>query len=461
MEKKLPNILFYLTATLCLFSIINFLLNPIVSDDTGFYLAVAKEFYSGKVYFHEIGITYNPLSIIAVGIPFLFDNNPNYIWHLLINILVIICSSIILYKISNKILTNKKYSLFFASFFVLVCLILDGRFIMLEPLSIFFQLLALYIYFVFNDTKKLKYLLLVGLFTSLSFLSKQYGLFILLPIVFDVLVKRELFFKKLSFLAIGGFFPLILFYLYLNAYGVNTTQFIAFILGKGFELDYGIGTALNTNILTYPIDLLYVILFNLYIFIIPIYFFKYFQQLDSNKYLIISSFLASTLILYFASYWHYFQYLIPYLIILFIYLFQSVDIIRYKKFGLLLFFISIVFISGYSISSYNSNITTLNDQKKEQLILNKFIPEGAQVFLHGPSPAYYYLCNLKSINLRYVGYEFPGYLFPETIVKNLNSGAYIVTNTKSFKLYEKIVSNFILKTITIDNKEYIIIQKPQ
>ena len=52
--------------------------------------------------------------------------------------------------ILQKITANKKENTFYALFFVLVSLLLDGSYLMLEPISVFFQLIGLLFYLETN-----------------------------------------------------------------------------------------------------------------------------------------------------------------------------------------------------------------------------------------------------------------------------------------------------------------------
>lgn len=457
-DQKIFSVLFYMTTLLCLLLIGSHVAYPIISRDSGYYLSIARDFYAGNIYFHEIGTNYNPLSIITFGIPYLFDENPDYIWHLSIHFLTLICSTIIFYKILARILSIKIYNLFFSSFFLLVNLNLDGGYILLEPLSVLFQLVSLNLYLSFLEKDNFRNIFLSGLFVSLAFLSKQYGLFIALPIGVDLLLRKRRA-KNSMFIILGFLLPLFLFFNYLNTYGVGLVKFGKYILGMGFELDQGNGTALYSNVYSNMLSVAFVLLYDLYLLLIPFLILKYYSKLDDKKYLFVMLSLSSLLVLFFAFYLHYFQYIIPFWIILFVYLFQNDIGEKLKKVSVLLFIISIFFMGFYSIHSLNWKKESLATRKEELLIVKANIPLGSEAYLDGLSQSLYYTCGFKSINLKNISYSFPGYFYPITIVRNLKPGAYIIVSKDKFHLYEKIITNCTFNEISINSKDYVVIRK--
>ena len=459
MDNRIFKILFYLTLGLNVFLIVSYLVYPIVGDDSGFYIAAARELYSGKIYFKELGISYNPLSIIVFGFPYLFADHPGYGWHLAMNILFVLSASVIFYNILKLLYTPKVYNLLFASFFVLLSLVLDGKDVMLEPVSVFFQLSAFYLYLSYINKPKLSRVFFVGLFISLAFLSKQYGLFIAVPIGVDLLWRSKMKIKDLSSLALGFLIPLTIFFLYLFYYGMSFPEFINYVLGKGVTLDIGNGTGIATSFFTYPLDFVYVIIFNLYVILIPFLLIKYYNKLDNRKTLIILAALLSLSVLIFANYWHYYQYIVPFWIILFVYLFQNSSSRKFKILVALTFAVSISFIGMHSVLSFQRKKQDLNKQQMVSTELSRYIPHGSEVYLDGLSPSYYYVCHLRSINLRMIGFSFPGYFYPKTIVNYLKPGAFLVVSEPKVDNYAGLLSDCEINKVELNNQVFFIIRK--
>jgi len=453
--KFIVNLLTVSLAAINLVLISNYIIYPIIDVDSGYYLAMAREIYAGKVYFHEIGIPYNPLSIVTMGIPYLFSSDPDYFWHLLVNMIVFLCSTKLIYNILSFISKDKYLNRFYALFFLLLCLVLHGKHALLEPLSVCFQLIALWLFLKTKKDSKTLQILLVGLFIALAFLSKQYGLFIAVPIGIQIFIDKKNIIKKILLLGMGFLLPLVVFYTYLSRYNVSLPLFLKYILGQGLEMDQGNGTSLETTFFTYPMDSLYILLFNLYILLVPYLILKYFKKLNNNKYLFIITCLISFMVLYFANYWHYYQYIIPYTIILYVFLSQNGEI---KKKSIILPLVSICFLSFYALNSLNKKENVEKYRKETELFLNK-IPERSEVFLSGPSQLFYYTCKFKSINLKNIGYTFPNYLFPKTIVNNLKTGSYIVVSEKQFNIYKELIEKYSINEILLNDKKYIVIKK--
>ncbi len=437
---------------------VSYLSYPLVGPDSGYYLSIAREFYSGNVYFIDIATAYNPLAIMVLGIPFLFSNHPDPRFSLMINLMVIWSSAFVLYSILQKIKDNKKEHIFYALFFVLGSLLLDGSHLMLEPLSVFFQLTGLLFYLKNKESNATKYLIFAGVAFVLSFLSKQYGLFILAPIGIDIIVNKNSIAKKIVLVSIGFLFPLALFYYYLSSNGASFLEFIQYILGKGIELDKGTGTGINYSITTYLIGFVVFLFYNLYVLFIPILFFKNRKNFDVKNGLFISIVPFSLLVLLSASYAHYFQYVLPYALIAFACLTKtsSIQISKYKDVA---FLISILIMCTISLVSYSRKQNKIALQEVTLQRLSSVIPRASKVYLDGISPAFYYLCDYKSLELNRIGFTFPGYFYPKTIIKNMEKNSYLVVSKDAYLSYRSQVSSFSKKEITINSQTFFVLKK--
>ena len=371
---------------------------------------------------------------------------------------IIWSSAFVLYSILKKIKVNKNQNVFYALFFVLVSLLLDGSYLMLEPISVFFQLIGLLFYLINKESKATKYLLFAGVAFAFSFLSKQYGLFILAPIGIDILLNKNQIVKKVMVVGIGFLIPILLFYCYLSANGASFLEFINYIFGKGIHLDRGNGTGINYNLATYLIGFGLFVFYNFYILFIPILFFKNRKSIDYKKVLFILILPFSLLVLLSASYAHYFQYVLPYTLLAFAYLnyaFVS-PISKYKD---VVFLISIGIMSTISVVSYTRKQDKIDLQEVTLQQLSAVIPAQSEVYLDGISPAFYYLCDYKSIQLATIGFTFPGYFYPKTIVKNMRKNSFLVVSKEAYLSYRSQVGRFSKKEITINNQIFFALKK--
>lgn len=451
--KLVTAIVFLLNALL----ICNFILYPIVSADSGYYLAIAREFYQGKTYFVDIGTIYNPLAIVTVGLPFLFDSNPDIRYHILINIGIIILAGFCFYKLSTSFLKKKEWNYLLTSFFVLLLLYNDGRYVILEPLSVVFQLVALIFYLNYLKTHVISRLFVMGICISLAFLSKQFGLFIVIPIGLSMLMNKRALLIQIAVTAFGCIIPLVIFYFSIHNSTFTIADFVQSILGKGFAIDNGNGTGLELDFKSRILFLLIFIATNLYLIVLPFYLNR---ALNTKHFVMITVALFSSFtVLFFAFYQHYFIYVIPYLLLLFALVIDQTHTNLFQWKAFILVTLSIGLITFSLASSFNSKKEIYQSQLKYASQLNAIVPTNSKVYLSGIMPSFYYSCQFNSIDSKKVSYAFSGYLFTSTIVKYLDKSEYLVVSKDSYKAYQKVTAELKVSKHLIDKEEIYIIQK--
>lgn len=464
MKEQFKNYNIYIASVfICALSLLYFFFSyPYLSNDCGYYLQVMQEMYNGNLYFKDIASPYNPLGISILSIPKTLIDPTDSRHHLFINILVMLLSSFILFKILNSILQNKKLNILFCIQFFTICLIYDGAFLMLEPTSILFLLLALYCYLKQRNTTNNYFLFCTGIFISLSFFSKQYALFILLPIGIDLILNRKQFIKKSIILGLGVAFPIALLFAFYSFNGVDFMQYIKYISGKGVNLDSGNGTGLNSSFnSTGLINYLVLMIFVLFV---P-YLLKNKKQDIKNKVFFVLLLVSAFSVFIFASYYHYFQYLFPFTLILIAYALSSTKSFSTKKIFHASLIISTIMLVLLTVKSITGQKKYYERQAINEKILLEVIPKNETVYISGIRPAFYHLGNYKSINLKDIGYSFPGYFFPETIIKNLQKGNYLVLTKNYLNDYEKYLDLFEKETVffkgkkSFDNEVFILKKK--
>lgn len=455
---NIKKLALFIVVVSIVFLSISYFSYPLVGADSGFYLAYSREFYNGNSYFIDIATSYNPLAIITLGIPFLFSTHPDPRFSLMINMFFIWMSSFVLFTILQKIKSNKTDNVFYALFFVLGTLLLDGSHLVLEPISVFFQLLGLLCYLLNKESNRYSYLFFAGIAIALSFLSKQYGLFILAPIGIDILLNKKEILKKSLLLGIGFIFPVALFYCYLSNNDASFIEFINYILGKGMHFDRGNSTGINYTITTYLIGFGLFLFYNLYVLLIPYLVIKNRNYLDSKNLLFIIILPFSLLVLVVASYAHYFQYVLPYSILAFVFLSQMTTT-PISKFKDVVFLISILIMSAISVLSFTRKQDKIDLQEEGIQQLSAVIPTNSEVYLDGISPAFYYLCDYKSIQLNTIAFTFPGYFYPKTIVQNMKKNSFLVVSKEAYLSYRSLVGTFSKKEITIKNQTFFVLKK--
>ena len=458
MNSLIKKVSLLILVSLLFFLTISDLLHQYIGTDSGYYLATARDFYNGKIYFIDIATPYNPLSIVILGIPFLFSDSPNPAFSLLINFIFIWGSAYFLFKILQRINKNDDANFFYSLFFVLVVLVLDGSQLMLEPISVFFQLLGLTFYLKSKESNKYHYLTIAGICFACSFLAKQYGLFILAPIGIDILLSKRAVLKRIFFIGIGFFLSILSFYCYLACNGATFYEFVNYIMGMGVKLDTRNRTGINYSLLLLLLAILKFLILNLYLVLIPVLIFLKKKNIESKDYLFVLLFPFSLLIFLSAYYAHYFQYVLPYGLIAFVILLRNMDH-NWQKLKSILFLISIIITGSISIISYSKKRAKIDFQEKFAKVLNENIPLNSKVYLDGPSPAFYFLCHFNSINSNVIGYTFPGYFYPKTIVKHLDDNDFLVVSQNKYSLYKKWLQHYKIKKIMINEKCFFVIKK--
>lgn len=433
---------------------------PVLGPDSGFYLSVARMMYSGKIFFTEIAVPYNPLAIATVGLPYLFTEQPDYRWSLLVNTFFTFGCSILLFYILQHFKNNSKsFNVFVSLFLILLNLSFDGSHILLEPISVFLQLSALGIYLMYRQKLQFSLLFVSGIFLGLSFLAKQFGLFLLLPIGIDILIRRKNIIKEGCLLLIGALLTPGLLFFYYYAKGVDFSSYLEYILGKGMHLDMGNGTGFDYNYKELLFALANFGIFNLYLLVLPPLLFVYRKKIERSAVLFLLLPVSSLLVLYFASYSHYFLYIMPYCLITAAYLIHLADRKKLKNAVAFSFVFSLFFLSWHTVIDLKARPALCKEQRESTLVIRNEIPPHSEVFLDGPSQAYYSLGTFNSIKLDKIGFVFPSYFYTQTIMEYLNSGSYLIVSSEKLQKYVSYRSAFDQKEIMVEGKRYYVLKK--
>ena len=429
-----------------------------VSYDCGYYLSVARDMYHGNTFFTDIAVSYNPLGILMIGLPYLFTENTTYTMHVFVNLMVIILGSTLLFLILRRLKTSKQTAFFFSVLYVALTLNYDGIIIMLEPYSVLFQLFAIYFFLnILEEKKVLSSLFLSGLCISLAFLCKQFGLFLLLPTGVYLLLKQTALIKRIIMLTLGVVTPLLVLFAFYASKGIDLVQYVNFILGKGVALDFGNGTGLIDSINTTGI--VNFIIATIFMVLIPFYLRKSKLQ-ESEKLFFILLPVSALSVFIFADYNHYFQYLTPYIIILFVVALNTSEQKLKPIIQQVAFIISVGMILFLSLKTNKLQKRNSRYLLKGLAIIEQEVPKGSTVFLSRVSPAFYYLLDYNSISLDKIGYTFPEYYKPETILNTLSEGDYLVLTQDYYEKYKTFGDQFKQKKIHFRDQDiYIFVKK--
>lgn len=445
------NSLSILLIIILIVTIVVFLEFPFISYDSGYYLSMMREMHAGNLYFKDIASPYNPMAIVLMSLSFLLSPTYSFEISLFINLTVITASGFVLYKVMELINKKKPLHLFLSLSFIALCFIYDGNHLMLEPFSVLFQLVALYFYLKFKTTHTSILIFVSGLFVACAFLSKQYGLFILLPIGIDILLSKKTsqILKNVLLLTLGVLLPITLMFMYYLTFGIGFFEFLEFILGQGVKLDSGFGTGLDT---TFKFrHLLSAFLYAPLVLVIPVLIFKIKKSKGLLFYILLTN--SSLTPFLFGVYDHYYQYIFAYFILLLVHCLTFSNVKIPKTIFMIVLFFGLAKITFKLISEIKHQIEDSNIQRKNKLVLKDVIPEKSTVYLSGVSPAFYFLGHYKSINLKRIGFSFPGYFYPKTILNNLKPGDYLILTDVYLNDYKNYSHLFEIQHAYLDGED--------
>jgi hypothetical protein len=404
--KDQPNMIFrsarYGNCLLIILIFFTAIIYPSIGPDGGYYLSIARDFYQGKSDIYNMIVGYNPLAILILGLPYsLSDGNP-YEFSVLILLLVHVINTILFYQILKKLKIRPLYIKLFASFFLLYSLLLDGTFIVLEPVQILFLLSATL--FLLNNN-----FFLSGAFVFLAFYSKQYSLAFLAGLLIYIILDNVSVRKKILNLfcfAFGFGIMLTLFY-FLLAKNIKFPQYLLNLAGFGGinAIDFKHATGVGYNFSVFLKNIVWVII------IAPVMFLwiVYLKDIKINK---ITGFLLGNIIGFsavflFASYFHYFILFIPWCLLLTSALITESGEKLKINFNIILFSLAFISVLFFTFKNIRNRIIIYNREMEVKENIATVILPGSKVFIYGASPAQYIYSSLKSANPHELGYMFP------------------------------------------------------
>ncbi|MDO5977539.1 hypothetical protein [Flavivirga spongiicola] len=420
-------------------------LYPSTTNDSGYYLKIAYDLAHGLSFFKELNCSYSPLVMYILSVPFYFNNDIGLTFLFTYAFAIFPLIGILFFQILKFYNSNNEECFFLTILLITANFVFEGFHILLEPYVLLFQLIAIWLLLKWKLKKGT--LFLVGVFTFLAFYAKQYGLFIMPALMFWIYkesknIKLSAF--NFSFLILGFFVPILILVSYFYTYeNIPVKVFLLKLFGiqalKGNEIvtgiDYsviGVFKKVGQFVIDFPFIIVVVILF----------FGTKIKSISNNSWFALLLLLGAFCTLYFAYYSHYFQLIIPYVIISIVTF--SKGLIE-KKYIILLFS-STVFLVGASLKLKNKFVEKkehYNEQLTNIPILKSNI-SSKNVYLHGISPAYYFLCKYNSPNYAALGYKFPSELTLNDISRKLSEGDCILIEPKFFE--QKIFDSYIKKS---------------
>jgi len=407
------------------------------SNDAGYYLSVVERFNDGYVPYKDLKLNYPPIFIYFFYLFRKLFSSGTFEFYMALIVLLNICTAIIFYNILGFI-TNRKILRYFSSVvFIIYMYAHKGFMTTLEPFVFFFSLLACLVYLVFVSLKKDLYLIICGSLISISFLSKQFGIAILIPIAGDLIIsfieKRNKL-RHFLYLILGILIPLLFFIFLMNIYyHISFSMLYDSIIGVG--KDYGKKSVQLA--IKYIIKFMFYQKANLYLVFLPFLIFRREMWKKPVFRIFIFGAFAFSIPLYIEQFQHYYIYLCPFFIGLGFYMsILFVDNLERPlslSFALLagatmLFFIGSLWF-GSNILAKNYNYKKMRDKKKEIYIISEkisaAIPRKAKV-LNLSEQRFNYLCAFFPPNMRRWGYKFTDRFNRNELDEALSESEYVL-----------------------------------
>ncbi len=358
-----------------------------ISADAPYYLAISRDISNGLVPFKDINSMYAPAMMYLNSIIFKIFDDPGYHYFLVFQYVLILLSSGFLYLICRKLNLSKLKSTFLGLFLFIAVLSSDGIYINLEVYILLCVLLSFW--FLIN-----KQFFWTGVFLSLSFFSKQYGILNFLPFFLLVGVYHGFEKKYLINFIVGAGFPLLAFLVYfLLIHNVSFVDLIGQLSGSGYGQS-GVSSTKSIFSLIAGFKVFLLLIF-------PLFFLRINPFKNKIDGILIIGILVNLIPILIKNFPHYFILTYPYIFILMARNYKNFD----KRF-LLVSNLMLVIISVLLFL----RIFRYKDVYAEQLrVAEKYkneYPVSSEVFLLGKIRYLYILNNYHNPVLKEVGYEY-------------------------------------------------------
>ncbi|MCL3779833.1 hypothetical protein EMN47_05455 [Prolixibacteraceae bacterium JC049] len=428
--RKAIIVLSFFLAGYCIIPFIWATMEP----DSSYYLKIAHNMVNGAAFFKDIGCGYTPLGMYIYSLPLYINPELSIRFLQVFQLVIVAIHCLLFYKILAQFQLSRNQKILFTLISIVALMTHQGNRFLLEPIVLLFQLATIFFIQKWQSSEKTQYLFVAGIALFLAFFSKQYALFIAPGIAYWLFTNSKnikyFFINSLIFsagvitvLCITGFF---------NYYQhqISPIEFVQRLLGLEYLSGDEIITGANYSVKKFFRS------FNRFNFEFPIFaaFILFRNKIKiswkNENFIWILFALGSMAQLYFAGYRHYYQLIIPYLLLAFIALIRKFDTsekqLRLLSYGFIymILLLSVRFSVEVArrIKQDKNQVAIVNQLDKLDLI-------GKPVYLHSIRPSHYFRAKLESPNLAQIGYKYPTELKPETIHRLMPVGTYIIADT--------------------------------
>lgn len=402
--------------------------------DPSYFLSIMERISEGRVLYKDVHCGYPPVWFyLTAAVKWLFHipsgcEEPYYIFHFLMQIF----SAFILYKMIRCLEIDYRIAYFCSWLFVMMGHWMQANYLILEPLTVAFGLLSLWIVMEYGKGR-LWLLFVAGAVASCSFLCKQYGLGYLFLCLFILLFYCKTDGKRVAMFLLGFIVPVVIcLAIWGNAFVNNV-----FLNGYGSSVDEANGLILHDKVLwiwsaakklfvrcaiALPVTLLF----------IPLLF----KEKKGIPVLFCWCGVLGFLMTFYlnAGYPRYLLFSLPLVMML---LAMTISLLPKSKIWLRVVFITSLAITvTYSIyADYYNRVWKIYlhrelKETKEELAqeISKRIPEGASLWIPNSGLCWaYYLTNATPPNLNTMSYAFGAGMTVDNAVEQAKAADYVLS----------------------------------
>ena len=407
--------------------------NPMDADPS-YFLSIMERISEGKVLYKEVHCGYPPVWFyMTAAVKWLFHipsgcEEPYYVFHFLMEVL----TAVVLYKMIRCMEIDRRIAYFCSWLFVMMGHWMQANYLILEPLTIAFGLLSLWI--VMKHGKgKIWPLFAAGMAASSSFLCKQYGLGYLFLCLMLMLFYCKSDAKRVVVFLMGFIAPLLVCLtiwgssfvnnVFLNGYGSSVDETNGIMLHDKIHWIFGAAKMLFVRCaIALPVSLLFM----------P-FFFK-----EKKGFLVLFCWcgILGFLMPFYLNFGipRYLLFSLPFVALLFA---LTISLLHEsKKILQVVFLISLSITVAYSIyADYHNRVWKIylhRDLKetKEEVAqeISKLIPEGATLWIPNSGLCWaYYLTNATPPNLNTISYAFGAGLTENKAVEQAKAADFVLS----------------------------------
>lgn len=185
-QKMIRIALLCLLAVAVTFLLVTSFIRPIAQDE-GVFLTIGNSLASGKVPYSDF-FDHKPPGIYYLFSLIALTFGKNILVFRVVLLLANLFSALLVFFIAIKI--KKGTEVFAALLFLISLIFFEGNYLVAEPFLVFFLLLGLFCLLLYEENKKLPFLILAGFFLAVMCLFKQTAFLSFVPIVLYLIISK-------------------------------------------------------------------------------------------------------------------------------------------------------------------------------------------------------------------------------------------------------------------------------